>query len=576
MAKRKFPVSFYNRTTILGLSVAGASLVLILLIWLIEVSGNETHSFVGFIAYNILPAIVIFSALLIVYGIVREKKTQNKSSAAFYNPITLFGSAVAGVSVALILLMMVIEMTSLHPNSYLGIITLILLPGVLILGLLLIAYGVMREKKLKLRGKWRERNFPIIDFNNPKHKTSALFFVIGTVFLSVFTVLGSFNAYEYTESDEFCGTVCHRVMEPEHTAYLNSPHSRVGCVKCHIGSGADWFVKAKISGSYQVYSVLFNKFPRPIPTPIENLRPAQQTCEQCHWPKHFFGEKKVDYNYYLSDELNTKSSLTMLLKTGGGNQELANASGIHYHMNIANEIHYYTSDKARTKIPYIVAKNLNGKITIYRDKTIPKNKNFTSEEMRKMDCIDCHNRPSHVYNQPDKMVNLYITSGRIDETVPFIKSIAVQSLELSYTDRKTANDSISIFIKDFYGDNYPQVYKDKKKEIEIAIKQIIDIYNRSYFPEMRVSWKEYPVNLGHMYANGCFRCHDGNHVSDNGKVIPNDCNVCHTIIRQKLPGAEEIVSLKGMEFQHPGNPEFGIEGQLCIDCHGARRIHDEE
>jgi hypothetical protein len=71
-------------------------------------------------------------------------------------------------------------------------------------------------------------------------------------------------------------------MEPEYTAYQFSPHAKVGCVQCHIGSGADWFVRSKISGSYQLYAVAFKKYPTPIPTPIGNLRPAQETCEQCH------------------------------------------------------------------------------------------------------------------------------------------------------------------------------------------------------------------------------------------------------------------------------------------------------
>ncbi|MDY0080356.1 MAG: NapC/NirT family cytochrome c [Ignavibacteriaceae bacterium] len=500
---------------------------------------------------------------------------KRKFPLSFYNPITMFGAALAAVSFGLILFLMVIEMTSERSNSYLGIITFIILPVFLIFGLILIAFGIIREKRLKSKGKITERKFPLLDLNDPQHRRSLIIFVGTTILLLAFSAFGSFKAYEYTESDEFCGTVCHKVMEPEHTAYLFSPHSRVGCVQCHIGSGADWFVKSKISGSYQVYSVVFNKYPRPIPTPIENLRPAQETCEKCHWPKHFFGEKKVDYNYYLSDEQNTKSTLTMMLKTGGGYQGFANASGIHYHMNIANEVFYYTSDKGRTQIPYIVAKNINGKVTVYRDKSINVDKKFPENDLRKMDCIDCHNRPSHVYNQPDKMVNLYLSAGMIDASIPFIKSIGVQALEQPQTKRESAIKNIEEFISSFYKNHYPQVWKEKQSGIETAVKKVIEIYNRSYFPEMKVSWREYPVNLGHMYSNGCFRCHDGNHVSEDGKTISNDCNVCHTITRQKLPDSQEVVSLDGMVFQHPGNPEFGIEGQLCIDCHGAKKTRKE-
>ncbi|MDP2302524.1 MAG: NapC/NirT family cytochrome c [Ignavibacteria bacterium] len=497
---------------------------------------------------------------------------KKKFPLAFYNPITLVGAVLASVSFGIILLLTAIELTTEHSKPYMGIITFVILPGFLMFGLLLIAFGIYREHVLKLAGKSIQRKFPVIDLNDPKHRISAAVFTVGTILLLVFSAFGSFKAYEYTDSDEFCGTVCHTVMEPEYVAYLNSAHSRVGCAKCHIGSGADWFVKAKISGSYQVYSVLFNKFPRPIPTPIENLRPAQETCEQCHWPKHFFGEKKVDYVYYLSDENNTKSYLTMLLKTGGGNIELGNASGIHYHMNIANEIKYYTGDHSRTEIPYIEATNLKGEVTVYKDKNAKFDvSKLNRDELRKMDCIDCHNRPAHIYNQPDKMVNLYMSSSRIDESLPFIKSVAVQALEIPYSKKEIAQDSIRLFINNFYALNYPELVKTKSEEIKKAIEEVKLIYSRNYFPEMQVSWRRYPVNLGHTYSNGCFRCHDGNHVSDNGKVISNDCNVCHTILHQELPVEGKLLSFEGMNFVHPVDLGSSIEKQLCIDCHGANK-----
>lgn len=490
----------------------------------------------------------------------------------FYNPITLIGTAVAVVSFGLILFLMVIELTTQNTKPYMGIITFVILPGFLIVGLLLIALGAVRERRLRATGFAIERKMPVINLNNPSHRISLIVFSLGTIMLLVFSTFGSFKAYEYTESDEFCGTLCHTVMEPEYVAYLNSPHSRVGCVKCHIGSGADWFVKAKISGSYQFYSVLFNKFPRPIPTPIENLRPAQETCEQCHWPKHFLGEKKVDYTYYLSDEANTKFHLTLVHKTGGGNIELGNASGIHYQMNIANEIKYYTSDRSRSEIPYVESKNLKGEVTIYRDKssTIDFSK-IKNEDLRKMDCIDCHNRPAHIYNQPDKMVNLYLSTKRIDESLPFIKSVGVRALEFPYTKKSIALDSIEIFVLDFYGLNYPELLQTKKEPIVQSIKELQQIYQRNYFPEMHVSWKEFPVNLGHTFANGCFRCHDGNHVSKDGKVISNDCNVCHTILHQDMPGIGKMTSITGMEFNHPVDLGHSIKREQCVDCHGAKK-----
>lgn len=211
-----------------------------------------------------------------------------------YNPITLIGAAISAVSFGLILFVFFLEIfSSIGDNPYIGILSFIILPSILIFGLLLIAYGILRERKRIIQGKSREGKLPIIDLNDPAKRAAFATFSIGTVILLLFTAFGSYKAYEYTETDEFCGTVCHQVMEPEYTAYLGSPHSRVGCVGCHIGSGTDWYVKSKLSGAYQVYSVIFKKYSQPIPTPVRELRPAEGTCEQCHSPEHFFSEKKI-------------------------------------------------------------------------------------------------------------------------------------------------------------------------------------------------------------------------------------------------------------------------------------------
>ena len=483
----------------------------------------------------------------------------------FYNPITLIGVSIASVSFGLILFLMMLDMLAKESKPYVGIIAFIILPVFLIMGLIIIAVGAFKERKRIKSGKFEERRLPVLDLNDTQKRRAVIIFSVGTIVLLMFSAFGSFKAYEYTETDEFCGTVCHTPMEPEFVAYQSSPHSRVGCVNCHIGSGADWFVKSKITGAYQFYSVLFNKYSRPIPTPIENLRPASGTCEQCHWPQNFFSAKKVEYNYFLSDENNTRSELTMLLKVGGGNSEFGNTSGIHWHMDIRNEIYYLALDRERNIIPYVKVRSLeDGKETIFRNRTIPfDEKDLDKHELRKSDCIDCHNRPAHIFNQPDKMVNEFMAEGVIDVNLPFIKSIAVGALEKPYSNKKIANDSIRILITEFYQNNYPEIYSTKKAEIEKAISYIQRIYDRNYFPSMLVSWRKYPNNIGHTYAVGCFRCHDGNMVSDEGKVVSNDCNICHTMISQTIDNVRQV-SLDGLEFIHPSRKDIK---QLCSDCH---------
>lgn len=485
-----------------------------------------------------------------------------------YNPITLIGAAISIVSSGLILFLFILDLFSAEENTYMGILTYIIIPSFLIVGLLLIAYGILRERKRQRQGKTRERRLPVIDLNDPKKRAMVVTFSVGTIVLLMFSAFGSFKAYEYTETDEFCGTVCHKVMEPEYTAYLDSPHSRVGCVGCHIGSGTSWYVKSKFSGAYQVYSVLFNKYSRPIPTPVHALRPAEGTCEQCHTPSHFFNEKKVDYTYYLSDEQNTKSSLSMLIKIGGGKSELGSIEGIHWHVNPNLEISYIYTDSRRLVIPWVKVKSKDGTETIFKDRTANfDNKKFPEENLRVMDCIDCHNRPSHIYHQPDKMMNEMIAKGKVNESLPFIKSISVEALEDKYYTKEEALENIQQRIQNFYLTNYPELYKSKNSEIKSSIDVVKSIYSRNYFPYMNANWKHFPNNIAHTYTPGCFRCHDGNHVSESGKVISNDCNSCHIIISQTDNNGNVIVDLKGLKYQHPVDLDKAEQLQLCTDCH---------
>lgn len=495
---------------------------------------------------------------------------KRKYPDSFYNPTTLAGTALAAVSFGLVIFLMVLEAFQKNPKPYMGIVAFVILPTFLLFGIALIIFGILKERKRLASGK-QARHLPVIDLNNPSHRFSTTIFFIGTILLLVFSTFGSFKVYEYTDSDEFCGTICHTVMDPEYMAYQYSPHAKVGCVQCHIGSGVSWFVKAKISGSYQVYSVLFNKYSKPIPTPIENLRPAQQTCEQCHWPKHFFSEKKLVSTYYLSDEKNSKFTLNLLVKIGGGNIEAGPTNGIHWHMNIGNEVTYITTDATRENIPWVKSKSMDGREVIYESTEHLLTKEEKSKaETRRMDCIDCHNRPSHIYHDPFTSVNHLMSLNWVDPTIPNIKSVAVDVLENPYQNKEGALDSIKLLITQFYQNNYPQIASAKKSQIDRAIQEIQKIYSRNYFPSMNVSWKKFPNHIGHMYSPGCFRCHDGKHKSKEGKILSRDCNVCHTILSQQFERDTLRLSLSGVEYYHPVDVGNAWKEENCSDCHAKR------
>lgn len=487
---------------------------------------------------------------------------------SFYNIITLVGVLIAGISIGVILFMVLLEATAENPNPYMGIFAFTIMPVFLLVGLVMIPYGIRREHRREFQGKPHGLRLPVIDFNKPRHRTAATFALLGALIGVSIIGFTSFKAYEHTESDEFCGETCHAVMEPEYTAYQFSPHARVGCVQCHIGSGANYFVKSKLSGSYQVYAVLLNTYPRPIPTPIENLRPAQQTCEQCHWPKHFFSDKEHVNQYFLSDEGNTKWTLNLLMKIGGGNVEAGPTSGIHWHMNIAHEVTYVSLDRERQVIPWIRSRTSDGKETIYRSTEIEvSDDSLKNAFTRRMDCLDCHNRPSHIYHPPARSVNHIMDLGWIDPTLPNVKSVAVKALEGSYSTKKSGLDSIRLVIENYYRESYPLVASTRKVEIDSAVEQVQKIFSRNYFPEMRVNWKHFPDNIGHLYYKGCFRCHDGKHVSGEGKVLSRDCNTCHTILAQKFEKDTLRISLGGIDYQHPVDIGDAWKEMNCSDCH---------
>jgi nitrate/TMAO reductase-like tetraheme cytochrome c subunit len=491
--------------------------------------------------------------------------------SSFYNIASLVGFSISAVSLGLIVFLTVVEFFAEEQKPYMGIVAFLILPVFLIIGLIVGIAGMIREQWRTRLGRPHGLALPIVDFNNSKHRTAVTVLVGGVLLLLGFSGFGSFKAYEYTNSDAFCGEVCHAVMNPEFVAYQYSPHAKVGCAQCHIGSGATWFVRSKLSGAYQVYATMFDAYPRPIPTPIRNLRPAQETCEECHWPMHFFSEKLHVNTYYLSDEANTKWTLNLLMKIGGGDMEVGPTSGIHWHMNIAHEVTYAALDTQRQVIAWVKAKTPDGAETLYRNTGIETSEEeLANVQVRRMDCIDCHNRPTHIYRPPGRSVNHALSLGWIDAELPGVKSIAVEVLEQEYGTKDEGLQAIRETIQEFYESEYPEVIDGRREAVDEAIQEVQKIFSRNYFPEMKVDWRRFIDNIGHLYYPGCFRCHDGAHVSDDGEVLSRDCNVCHTILAQDAERGSERISLGGVEYVHPEDIGDIWKEMNCNDCHNSQ------
>ncbi len=487
----------------------------------------------------------------------------------FYNAITLAGAALAVISLVLILILMAGEALTHEHSPYMGIFAFVILPAFLVVGLLAIAFGAVRQHRRRRLGLSTTERLPRVDLNEPAQLRAAVIFGTGTVIFLLLTAFGSFKAYEYTDNDEFCGTVCHEVMKPEYTAYQESPHARVGCVQCHIGPGAQWFVKSKLSGAYQLYSVTFDKFSRPIQTPVHNLRPSRDTCEKCHWPAHFSGDKMVIHDYYASEEGNDHWRLHLLMRIGAGGTGVAPAHGSHWHVSEDVEVTYVATDHEREEIPWVKLRLADGTEKIFRDTEASlDDDDLAGHETRVMDCIDCHNRPSHHYNPPSRLVNQALSNGVIADDLPGIKGLLVDLMEADYETEDEALAAIGAGVKEHYEEEYPEVAAGRADDIDDAAERARFLFRTNIFPEMKTSWREFPDHIGHLHTNGCFRCHDGYHEAEDGSVISRDCNICHTIVAQERLSGETVVSLTSVEYQHPEDIDEEWKETGCAECHG--------
>lgn len=492
----------------------------------------------------------------------------------YYNPISLLGSILASVSIIIILFFLISQLLfniQEDSGSYVGLFIYIVLPVFLIIGLILIPVGMSRRsKRLKREGDDGKLKGIVIDLTDQRQWNAVAVFIIVTIFFLLLTGIGSYRAFHYSESVEFCGTLCHTVMEPEYVAYQTSSHARVTCVECHVGEGADWYVRSKLSGLYQVYSVLFNKYSKPIETPISNLRPAQETCERCHWPEQFYSYRLENEKHYLADSANTEWNIQLKMKIGSEHLAQGLVEGIHWHINPDVKIEYVASDEKREFIPWVRYINTATNDTvIYQDiYEALEPEAMDTLEMRVMDCLDCHNRPSHHYLPPQEFTDQLITAGAIPVELPEVKSLAMQIFGTNYPTRDSGNMMIEQQVHEFYNTQYPELAQGNQGLIEKAVGGMQAGFATNIFPEMKVSWDHYPNQVGHIEFNGCFRCHNGNHESEQGETISRDCNLCHTILGQGTAENYQTTSIdQSLEFVHPVDIDEAWKEFTCADCH---------
>jgi nitrate/TMAO reductase-like tetraheme cytochrome c subunit len=442
------------------------------------------------------------------------------------HPVSLSGAVLAALSAALFIIFFVADSMGMHSNPYMGMVFFLFLPGLFLAGLLLIPFGVWRQRRRLAAGK-PELLWPTVNLNQRRHRQVAAT-VMAITFINVVIVsLAAYSGLHYMDSTEFCGTVCHEVMEPQHTAFQASAHARVGCVQCHIGPGASWFVQSKLSGTRQIFAVNLNTFPRPIPSPVHNLRPARETCEQCHWPDKFHGDKVVTRREYGEDEANTVSEMTLQLKVGGGSDRLRDATGIHWHTSASSTIEYIALDEKREQIPWVRVTYRDGTVRDYVAEGAPPDV-LEQGERRRMDCVDCHNRTGHPFaTSPQKAVDTALAEGEMPADLPFARRESVAALSREYDTKAAALDAIAASLRQFYREQQSEAYMSRRQDVERVVAATQELYRRNVFPTMRVGFGTYSNNLGHMDFPGCFRCHDDSHTAADGRVISQSCDLCH-------------------------------------------------
>jgi hypothetical protein len=338
-------------------------------------------------------------------------------------------------------------------------------------------------------------------------------------------------------------------MHPEFTAYKISAHSHVACVECHIGSGAESYVRAKVNGTKQLVEVTFHPlahfapkyipdYPTPIESPVENLRPARDICEACHTPAKFVGEKLLVKSSFADDEKNTETQTVVLLHLGG-RDSLSQLSGIHgTHLG---HIEYIATDPTRTNIPWVQKRNADGSETVFA--TADAGAGVPKGERRVMDCIDCHNRAAHTFVTAEDAINRAMAEGAISPDLPWVHKESLALLNATYASEAEASWRIPEQLEAFYRAQHPEVLAAKAAQVKSASSELVTLYSQNVFPFMKVTWGTHPNNIGHMSYPGCFRCHDGSHAAKDGTSITQDCAACHNLLAVDEPKPKVLSDL---------------------------------
>jgi hypothetical protein len=421
-------------------------------------------------------------------------------------------------------------------NPYKGVVIYLILPLIGLAGIALTIIGMVlgrRQIRQRLKTEITDRRRAL---------QRLIIFLIITVAgnLLIGTQL-TYRAVAYMDTPQFCGAACH-VMKPQYVGHQDSNHASVACAECHIAPGAGGWIEAKMNGTRQLWQTMTNTYSRPIPSALESGRlvPSKETCERCHWAEKIVSTRLVVTPNYADDEKSTASYNVLMMIVGGSKMQ-----GIHHaHFAGGFTIRYAASDAKRQTIPWVERRNTKtGETQTYiasgtmheQAASLPK---FT------MQCVDCHDRPTHAFSLPDRALDRALALGEVPADLPFIKKQGSGALKLDYPTSADATQKIPAAIEAYYQQSYPEIYAQRRTEIAKVGQAILAIYNRNVFPDLKVTWGTYTNSLGHTDSPGCFRCHDGSHSTADGKrSIGQDCGACHQLLAVGQPAPDILKTL---------------------------------
>jgi len=479
-----------------------------------------------------------------------------KTSRFLRSWLSVAGMVIAAGSMFAFVLLFAIDLVGHNANPYMGILAYVVAPAFFFLGTGLMILGWWIHRRAEKKAVPGEASHVLtIDFSRAREWKLFGSFVVGSILFLLLTAFGSYQTYHLSESVSFCGQACHGPMKPEATAYQVSTHAHVRCVECHVGSGAEAYFTAKMNGVRQLVCTVTGDISRPIKTPVAHMRAANETCGNCHWPGRTIGDLDRTYHHFLVDETNSPFSVRLVLKVGGGDGANGKNTGIHWHADKGTHVEYVAADPQRLSIPIVRVRDAKGEVTEFRS---PAHTNVSPNAVaRTMDCIDCHNRPAHQYPSPNDSVDASLAAGRLDPSVPWLKSNVVAVLSQTYATEPEALQKIDAALRGTY---------KGVPTLDEMVAETQSIFSRSFFPEMKVDWKAYPDHSGHKNSDGCFRCHDGMHKTADGKrtLGASDCNSCHLIIAQGAGAEFEKMNAKGFNFFHVDSEFSDLS---CSQCH---------